>query len=90
VPLDVTDEAGVAAAANTAKSAVDMLTTQYAKALPRIRVDAVDPGYTGTDFDGNRGTQTVGEGPDAIVAMAQIGSDGPTGNYTDRHGAVPW
>src|SRR4029453_18493466 len=34
----------------TSKSAVNMLTTQYAKALPGMRVNAVDPGYTGTDF----------------------------------------
>jgi NAD(P)-dependent dehydrogenase (short-subunit alcohol dehydrogenase family) len=72
------------------KSAVNMLTTQYAKALPGIRVNAVDPGYTGTDFNANRGPQTVREGTDAIVAMAQIGADGPTGTYTDRYGEVPW
>jgi NAD(P)-dependent dehydrogenase (short-subunit alcohol dehydrogenase family) len=74
----------------TSKAAVNMLTTQYAKALPGMRVNAVDPGYTGTDFNDNRGTQTVQEGTDAIVAMAQIGPDGPTGTFTDRHGAVPW
>jgi NAD(P)-dependent dehydrogenase (short-subunit alcohol dehydrogenase family) len=74
----------------TSKSAVNMLTTQYAKALPGMRVNAVDPGYTGTDFNGNRGTQTVQEGTEAIVAMAQIGPDGPTGTFADRHGAVPW
>ena len=72
------------------KSAVNMLTTQYAKALPNMRVNAVDPGYTGTDFNDHRGTQTVQEGTDAIVAMAQIGPDGPTGAFVDRHGRVPW
>jgi NAD(P)-dependent dehydrogenase (short-subunit alcohol dehydrogenase family) len=72
------------------KSAVNMLTTQYAKALPNMRVNAVDPGYTGTDFNEHRGTQTVEEGTDAIVAMAQIGPDGPTGTFVDRHGTVPW
>jgi NAD(P)-dependent dehydrogenase (short-subunit alcohol dehydrogenase family) len=72
------------------KSAVTMLTTQYAKAFPEIRVNAVDPGYTATDFNGRTGTQTVTEGTDAIVAMATIGPDGPTGTFTDRHGAVPW
>ncbi len=72
------------------KSAVTMLTTQYAKAFPEIRVNAVDPGYTATDFNGHSGPQTVTEGTDAIVAMAIIGADGPTGTFTDRHGAVPW
>jgi NAD(P)-dependent dehydrogenase (short-subunit alcohol dehydrogenase family) len=72
------------------KAAVTMLTTQYAKALTRMRVNAVDPGYTSTDFNAHRGTQSVAEGTDAIVAMATIGADGPTGAFVDRHGAVPW
>jgi NAD(P)-dependent dehydrogenase (short-subunit alcohol dehydrogenase family) len=72
------------------KAAVNMLTTQQAKAFPGMRVNVVDPGYTGTDFNDNRGTQTVEEGTDAMVAMARIGPDGPTGTYTDRHGTVPW
>jgi NAD(P)-dependent dehydrogenase (short-subunit alcohol dehydrogenase family) len=74
----------------TSKAAVNMLTTQYAKALPEMRVNAVDPGYTCTDFNEHRGTQTVQEGAEAIVAMARIGPDGPTGTYVDRHGTVPW
>jgi NAD(P)-dependent dehydrogenase (short-subunit alcohol dehydrogenase family) len=72
------------------KAAVNMLTTQYAKAYPRFRVNVVDPGYTATDFNDNSGYQTVEEGTDAIVAMAQVDVDGPTGTYTDRHGTVPW
>ena len=72
------------------KSAVTMLTTQYAKAFPSMRINAVDPGYTATDFNGHSGPQTVTEGTDAIVAMATIGPDGPTGTFTDRQGAVPW
>jgi NAD(P)-dependent dehydrogenase (short-subunit alcohol dehydrogenase family) len=72
------------------KSAVTMLTTQYAKAFPNMRINAVDPGYTATDLNGNSGTQTVEEGTDAIVRMAQIGASGPTGTFVDRHGEVPW
>jgi NAD(P)-dependent dehydrogenase (short-subunit alcohol dehydrogenase family) len=72
------------------KAAVNMVTTQYARAMPRFRVNAVDPGYTATDFNGHSGPQTVTEGTDQIVAMAQIGPDGPTGTYTDRHGPLPW
>jgi NAD(P)-dependent dehydrogenase (short-subunit alcohol dehydrogenase family) len=72
------------------KAAVTMLTTQYAKALPGMRVNAVDPGYTGTDLNGHRGTQSVTEGTEAIVAMATIDGGGPTGTFVDRHGVVPW
>jgi NAD(P)-dependent dehydrogenase (short-subunit alcohol dehydrogenase family) len=72
------------------KSAVNMLTSMYAKALPHMRVNAVDPGYTATDFNDHRGVQSVEEGTDAIVRMAQVGAGGPTGTFTDRHGTVPW
>jgi NAD(P)-dependent dehydrogenase (short-subunit alcohol dehydrogenase family) len=72
------------------KSAVTMLTTQYAKAFPQMRINAVDPGYTGTDFNNHRGPQSVEEGTDAIVRMAQLDASGPTGAFVDRHGTVPW
>jgi NAD(P)-dependent dehydrogenase (short-subunit alcohol dehydrogenase family) len=75
---------------SSSKSAVTMLTVQYAKAFPEIRINVVDPGYTATDFNSNRGHQTVTEGTDAIVKMATIGSDGPTGTFQDRDGIVPW
>jgi NAD(P)-dependent dehydrogenase (short-subunit alcohol dehydrogenase family) len=72
------------------KAAVNMLTSMYAKALPGMRVNAVDPGYTATDLNGHRGTQTVEEGAEAIVRMAELDASGPTGTFVDRHGAVPW
>jgi NAD(P)-dependent dehydrogenase (short-subunit alcohol dehydrogenase family) len=75
---------------SSSKSALTMLTVQYAKAFPEIRINVVDPGYTATDLNGNRGTQSVTEGTDAIVRMATIDSDGPTGTFQDRDGTVPW
>lgn len=74
----------------SSKAAVNMLTSQYAKAHPQMRINAVDPGYTATDLNNHSGPQTVQEGTDAIVAMATIGSHGPTGTFSDRHGTVPW
>ena len=79
-----------AVAYGSSKAAVNMLTTQYAKAFPAMRINVVDPGYTGTDFNHHEGTQTVEEGAEIIVRMAQVGPDGPTGGYFDRHGTVPW
>jgi NAD(P)-dependent dehydrogenase (short-subunit alcohol dehydrogenase family) len=72
------------------KTAVNMLTTQYAKAYPQIRINAVDPGYTATDLNGHNGTQSVEEGTDAIVAMAKLDPSGPTGTFVDRNGVVAW
>ncbi|OLT13483.1 short-chain dehydrogenase [Pseudonocardia sp. CNS-139] len=74
----------------SSKAALNMITTQYAKALPEFRVNAVDPGFTATDLNGHRGTQTLEEGTDAIVAMATVAPDGPTGAFVDRAGPVPW
>ncbi len=74
----------------SSKAALNMVTTMYAKAYPAMRINAVDPGYTATDLNGHRGTQTVEEGARAIVTMARITADGPTGTFTDAAGAVGW
>lgn len=80
----------VAPVYTASKAAVSMLTSQYAKALPEMRVNAVDPGFTKTDLNGGVGAQTVTEGTDAVVAMATVGPDGPTGTFSDRVGDVGW
>ncbi|MGW8725119.1 SDR family NAD(P)-dependent oxidoreductase [Streptomyces sp. NPDC055808] len=72
------------------KSAVNMITVQYAKAFPAMRINAVEPGFTKTDLNGNTGVQTVEQGADIIVRMAGVGPDGPTGGYFDAHGPLPW
>ena len=74
----------------SSKAAVSALTTQYARAFPELRINVIDPGYTATDLNAHSGPQTVTEGTDAIVAMATIGADGPTGTFTDRDGTVGW
>ena len=74
----------------SSKSAVTMLTVQYARAFPEMRINAADPGYTATDFNGNNGTQTVQEGTDAIVDVATRGGGGPTGTFIDRSGVAPF
>ena len=72
------------------KAAVNMITVQYAKAFPRMRINAVEPGYTATDLNGNTGTQTVEQGAEIIVRMARVAPDGPTGGYFDAEGPIPW
>ncbi|MEV8610450.1 hypothetical protein AB0383_21390 [Amycolatopsis sp. NPDC051373] len=69
-----------------------MLTVQYAKGLPGIRVNAVDPGFTATETHGmsGDGIQTAEEGTGAIVRLASIGANGPAGTFSDRHGELPW
>ncbi len=85
------DEYPVAAVPYAAsKAALIAATVQYAKNLPGFRVNASDPGYTATDFNGHGGHQTVTEGTDATVALALIGPDGPTGEFHDRTGRIEY
>ncbi|WIB26844.1 SDR family NAD(P)-dependent oxidoreductase [Curtobacterium sp. MCSS17_015] len=77
------------AAYGSSKSAVTMLTTQYAKTVPDVRFNAVDPGQTATAFTGHVG-QSVTEGAEAAVRIATLGPAAPTGTVTDRFGILPW
>jgi NAD(P)-dependent dehydrogenase (short-subunit alcohol dehydrogenase family) len=74
----------------SSKAALNMLTIRYAAAFPRMRINSVDPGFTATDFNEHRGTQSVEEGAEAIVRYAMVPADGPTGGFFDRNGAEPW
>ncbi|MEG3616247.1 SDR family NAD(P)-dependent oxidoreductase [Isoptericola haloaureus] len=75
---------------NASKTALVMVTSQYAAAFPDIRFNAVDPGATPTDLTEHRGEQTVEEGAEVIVRLASIGADGPTGGFFDREGPAVW
>ncbi|WP_261163880.1 SDR family NAD(P)-dependent oxidoreductase [Microbacterium sp. Marseille-Q6965] len=77
------------AAYGSSKSAVTMLTTQYAKTIPDIRFNAVDPGQTATEFTGHVG-QSIEEGAETAVRIATLGAATPTGTVTDRVGVLPW
>jgi len=72
------------------KAAVNMVTVQFAKAFPQMRINAVEPGFTKTDLNGNTGTQTVEQGAAIIVRMARLGQDGPTGGFFSADGPLDW
>ncbi|AGL19403.1 SDR family NAD(P)-dependent oxidoreductase [Actinoplanes sp. N902-109] len=80
----------VAPVYTASKAALTMLTTQYAKALPEMRINAADPGYTATEFNGHSGPQTVTEGTDAIVQLATEGPGHGSGRFVERHGEKSW
>lgn len=79
-----------ALAYSSSKAAVSMLTVQYAKGLPNIKINAVDPGPTKTGDNFSNGMQTLEEGSDAIVKLATIDENGPTGGFFNREGVIPW
>jgi NAD(P)-dependent dehydrogenase (short-subunit alcohol dehydrogenase family) len=75
----------------SSKSAVSMLTVQYAKTFPRIKFNAVEPGFTATDLTPFSGAgQPVEKGADVITRMAAIGRDGPTGSFQEGDGELAW
>lgn len=67
-----------------------MLTVQYAKSLPKMKINAVDPGPTKTGENFSNGMQTLEQGSDAIVKLATIDEKGPTGSFFNREGVIPW
>ena len=73
------------------KAAVSMLTVQYAKALPDIKFNAVEPGFTATDLTPASGAgQPVEKGAEVIVRMATIGKDGPTSTFQENGDELAW
>lgn len=65
----------------SSKAAVNMLTAQYAKELAGtpIKVNAANPGFTDTDFNGHRGIRPVDQGAEPSVHLATLPDDGPSG-----------
>jgi NAD(P)-dependent dehydrogenase (short-subunit alcohol dehydrogenase family) len=74
----------------SSKTALNMITTQYAKALPGYQVLAVDPGYTATGLNGYSGTQSVEDGAVSTVLAATVAPGTPSGTFTHRGGLLPW
>lgn len=72
------------------KAAVNMLTVQYAKAFPAMRINAVEPGFTKTDLNAHTGRQTVEEAAAVVARLAQLPPDGPTGGFFGAQGPMAW
>ena len=76
---------------SASKAAATMLTVQYAKAHPDIKFNAVEPGPTATDMTAAFGIgRPAPESARVVVRLATLGSDGPTGTFTDEAGELPW
>ena len=82
---------------SSSKSALNMYTVTLAYELldTAFKVNAVDPGYTKTDFNHNQGTGTVEEAAARVVKYALVDNNGPTGKYFSEEtnpetGEIPW
>ena len=77
---------------NSSKSALNAVTVSLAKSLAvdGIKVNAVDPGYTATDFNGHSGYRTVEQAAAGIAWLARQDASGPTGGFYFEQETVPW
>jgi NAD(P)-dependent dehydrogenase (short-subunit alcohol dehydrogenase family) len=86
-----------AAVYGSSKAALNMFTIVLAYELrdTPFKVNAVDPGYTATDFNHHSGPGTVEDAAARLVKCATINADGPTGKYfsddnSPETGESPW
>jgi NAD(P)-dependent dehydrogenase (short-subunit alcohol dehydrogenase family) len=75
------------------KTALNAMTVAMAIELESsgIKVNAVSPGFTKTNLNEYRGTETVEEGAAEAVRVALLGPDGATGTFTHaKLGMLAW
>jgi len=74
------------------KAALNSVTVGFAIELEKdgIKVNGACPGYTATALNNFHGTRTVEQGAQEPVRLALLGSDGPTGTYSNDEGPLPW
>ncbi|WP_398452306.1 SDR family NAD(P)-dependent oxidoreductase [Sphingobacterium thalpophilum] len=74
------------------KTALNAFTVMLAYQLrdSAFRVNAVDPGYTATEFNGFNGTGDVSDAAKLILKYATLDKSGPTGQFVSNHGQLPW
>ncbi len=105
-PNDYRSQAPARVAYPPSKTALNMLTVQYARELRGrgVLVNLADPGLTDTDFirntgggvGGQRPTRTAAQAARVAVRLATLGPDGPTGMFFNDEdlfndeGTVPW
>jgi NAD(P)-dependent dehydrogenase (short-subunit alcohol dehydrogenase family) len=77
---------------NSSKAALNAVTVAFSKEFTAfgISVNAVDPGYTATDFNGHSGYRTVAQAASGIVWLACDDSSGATGRFFFDQEIAPW
>ncbi|WP_448698548.1 SDR family oxidoreductase [Mucilaginibacter sp. AW1-3] len=80
------------AAYGPSKTALNAYTVALAFELrdTAFKVNAVNPGYTATDFNQHRGDKAVEVSASLIVEYALLNADAPTGKFISDDGETPW
>ncbi|MFJ4475982.1 SDR family oxidoreductase [Streptomyces xanthochromogenes] len=82
----------VAVAYAPSKTFLNAVTLQYARELSgtNILINAGCPGYVATDLNGFHGVRTPEQGAAIAIRLATLPDDGPTGQFFEDAGVVPW
>ncbi|ARE72691.1 MULTISPECIES: SDR family NAD(P)-dependent oxidoreductase [unclassified Streptomyces] len=82
----------VSAAYAPSKTFLNAVTLQYVRELSgtNILINTGCPGYVATDLNGFRGVRTPAQGAAIAIELATLPDDGPTGQFFDDAGALPW
>ncbi|HEY9292820.1 MAG TPA: SDR family oxidoreductase [Microlunatus sp.] len=74
------------------KTFLNAVTVQYAKELQdtNILINAGCPGFCDTDLNGHRGVRPPAQGAAIAIQLATLPDDGPSGQFFDDSGSVPW
>ena len=77
---------------SSSKAALNAITLAFAFDLEStgIKVNAACPGFTSTDLNNFQGTRTVEQAAREPVRLALLGSNGPTGTFSNEDGPLPW
>lgn len=83
---------GIYDAYGSSKTALNAFTVMLAYEFrgTKFRINSVTPGYTATDLNQNKGTQTAEQGARAIVKYAALTNDGVTGKFFKEEGEIAW
>ncbi|WP_344669524.1 SDR family oxidoreductase [Catenulispora yoronensis] len=82
----------VAVAYAPSKTFLNAVTLQYVRELSgtNILINVGCPGYVATDLNGFRGFRTPEQGAAIAIKLATLPDGGPTGQFFDDSGVVPW
>ncbi len=77
---------------NVSKAALNMFTVLLASELQgtSIKVNAAHPGWVKTELGTDAAPMEVPDGAKTSVALALLGSDGPTGQFMHQGEPLPW
>ncbi len=75
---------------SASKTASHAVTLAFALESEGIKVSIACPGFTSTALNNFAGTRSVEQGAREAVRLALLGTDGPTGTFSDEDGPVAW